>query len=140
MSITVNDIYGKRHIKSLGTRSKAIAELVLKDIDVKIARQSLDLGPTEKMNFDDFAKKFLNWYQVQNSIKSYQDYRNLFTSTIIPYFSKTKLNDITIERIETYKFERIKKISSSTAVVNKNSGNLISSLSELAEEKAQVSK
>ena len=108
---------GKRQRKSLGTRSKAIAELALKDIDVKIARQSLDLGPTEKMNFDDFAKKFLDWYEVQNSIKSYQDYRNLFVSTIIPYFSKTKLNNITIERIETYKFERIKKISSST--VNK---------------------
>ncbi len=49
---------GKRQRKSLGTRSKAMAELALKDMDVKIARQSLDLGPTEKMNFDDFAKKF----------------------------------------------------------------------------------
>jgi len=51
---------GKRQRKSLGTRSKAMAELALKDMDVKIARQSLDLGPIEKMNFDDFAKKFLD--------------------------------------------------------------------------------
>ncbi len=39
---------GKRHIKSLGTRSKAIAELALKDIDVKIARQNLDLGQLKR--------------------------------------------------------------------------------------------
>ena len=108
---------GKRHRQSLGTRSKQIAELALKDIDVKIARQNLDLAPPEKINFDDFAKKFLKWYEVQNAIKSYEDYRNLFTSTIIPYFAKTKLTDITVEKIETYKFERIKKISPST--VNK---------------------
>lgn len=108
---------GKRYRKSLGTRSKHIAELALKDIDVKIARQKFDLGPSEKINFEDFARKFLEWYEVQNSVKSYKDYRNLFTSTIIPYFSKIKLTDITVETIEAYKFERIKKISAST--VNK---------------------
>jgi len=34
---------GKRQRKSLGTRSKRMAELALKDMDVKIARQGLDL-------------------------------------------------------------------------------------------------
>ena len=108
---------GKRHRKSLGTQSKQVAALALKDIDVKVAREKLDLGPSEKKGFDDFAQKFLEWYQMQNSPKSYYDYRNLFTSTIIPYFGDTKLTDITVEMIEQYKAKRAHRISAST--VNK---------------------
>ena len=108
---------GRRYRKGLGTRSKQVAELALKDIDVKIARQKLNLGPPEKTSFDKFAHKFLEWYKVQNSHRSYQDYRNLFNSTIIPHFSRFRLPDISVEMIETYKSERSKSISPST--VNK---------------------
>ena len=78
---------GKRYRKSLETRSKQIAELALKDVDVKMARDRFDLTPPEDILFEDFANKFLDLYAMQNAQKSYQDYRNLFTSTIIPYFS-----------------------------------------------------
>lgn len=91
--------------------------MALKDIDVKIARERFDLGPPEKIRFDDFAHKFLEWYEVQNSRKSYQDYRNLFRSTIIPYFSGMKLTDITVQMVEEYKVQRSQQISPST--VNK---------------------
>ncbi len=108
---------GKRYRKSLSTRSKQIAELALKDIDVKIARDRLDLGPVEKIRFDDFARKFLDWYEVQNSVRSYEDYRNLFNSTIIPHFGQCKLTDISVEMIEDYKRARSNCVSAST--VNK---------------------
>ena len=58
---------GKRHRQSLGTRSKQVAELHLKDLDVKIDTERLDLKSPEKVDFDDFAYKFLEWYEVQNS-------------------------------------------------------------------------
>ena len=108
---------GKRIRKSLGIRSKQMAELRLKDIDVKIAQKKFNLGPPDSISFQDFAKKFLEWYEVQNSMKSYEDYRNLFRSTLIPYFSNLNLTDINTEMIEIYKAERIKKISPSS--VNK---------------------
>ncbi len=111
------EINGKRHRKSLGTRSKRVAELALKDLDVKIAKEKYDLAPPEKIRFDEFAYKFLDWYRVQNSKKSYEDYWNLFTSTIIPYFNETWLTEITIQTIEIYKLERTKKIAPGT--VNK---------------------
>ena len=111
------EVNGKRHRKSLGTRSKQVAELVLKDIDVKIAKEKYDLAAPEKIRFDDFAFKFLEWYKVQNSRKSFEDYWNLFNSTIIPCFSKIMLTDITVEMIEAYKVERVKKIAPGT--VNK---------------------
>lgn len=108
---------GKRRRKSLDTRSKQVAELALKDIDVKVATQKLKLAPPEKIGFNKFAVKFLEWYKIQNSWNSYRDYRNLFNSTIIPFFSNRKLTDISVEMIEKYKFERSKSISPST--VNK---------------------
>ena len=86
---------GKRYRKSLETRSKQVAELALKDIDVKIAREKFDFAPPEKIAFRDFVDKFLDWYKVQNSAKSYQDYRNMFTSTLLPDFGQTMLSDLT---------------------------------------------
>ncbi|MCZ6595225.1 MAG: phage integrase SAM-like domain-containing protein [Bacteroidetes bacterium] len=108
---------GKRLRKSLGTRSKHVAELRLKDIDGKIAREKFDFAPLEKITFGDFVDKFLDWYEVQNSAKSYQDYRSLFTSTIIPYFGQTTLTDLTVETIEKYKGVRAEQVSPSS--VNK---------------------
>ena len=62
--------------KSLNTRSKRLAELALKDIDVKIAKEQLNLAPPEKIRFDEFAKKFLDWYKMQNAKKSFQEEPN----------------------------------------------------------------
>ena len=94
---------GKRYRKSLNTRSKQVAELALKDIDVKIAKDRFDLAPPEDIRFDDFAEKFLNWYKIQNAKNSYVDYHNLFNSTLTPYFAKIMLSDITVEIVEEYK-------------------------------------
>lgn len=54
---------------------------------------------------------------MQNSIKSYKDYENLFNSTIIPYFKDYYLNDISVEMIENYKIKRSNEIKPAT--VNK---------------------
>lgn len=108
---------GKRHRQSLGTHSKQVAKLHLKNLDVMIDTERLDLKSPEKVDFDDFAYKFLEWYEVQNSEKSYRDYWNLFNNTLIPYFAKIKLTDITIEMLEIYKRKRRLMISAST--VNK---------------------
>ena len=63
--------------RSLKTRSKKVAELALKDIDVQIAREELNLSSPRKITFGEFSERFLDWYQVQNSKKSFKDYDNL---------------------------------------------------------------
>jgi integrase len=108
---------GKRYRKSLQTRSKQIAELALKDTDVKIARERFDLEPPKDILFSDFSIKFLQWYQVQNSKRSFEDYHNLFKASLIPFFRSYPLKRINPELIEKYKQQRIEKISPST--VNK---------------------
>lgn len=108
---------GKRTRKSLNTASKKVAELAQKNVDVQIAKEELNLSAPRKVSFVKFCERFLSWYKVQNSKKSYQDYENLFTSTIIPYFKDYYLNDISTEMIEKYKIKRSESIK--PASVNK---------------------
>ena len=108
---------GKRTRRSLKTTSKKVAELASKSIDVQIAKEELNLSAPRKVSFATFCERFLSWYKVQNSKNSYQDYENLFNSTIIPYFKDYYLNDISTELIENYKIFRRMKIKPAT--VNK---------------------
>ena len=108
---------GKRTRRSLNTTSKKVAELALKDTDVQIAKEELNLSAPRKVSFAKFCERFLSWYKVQNSKKSYKDYENLFTSTIIPFFKDYYLNDISVEMIDKYKAKRARDIKPAT--VNK---------------------
>lgn len=108
---------GKRTRRSLKTTSKKVAELASKSIDVQIAKEELNLSAPRKVSFAKFCERFLSWYKVQNSKKSYKDYENLFNSTIIPHFKDYYLNDISVEMIEKYKGKRSESIR--PASVNK---------------------
>lgn len=108
---------GKRYRQSLNTTDKKVAELARKKIEVDIAREEFDIASPQRLEFSDFALEFLEWYQTQNSEKSFRDYKNLFTSTIIPHFKSFILNDITARHIEQYKQKRKAVIQEGT--VNK---------------------
>ena len=108
---------GKRVRRSLNTTSKKVAELALKNTDIQIAKEELNLSAPKKISFEKFCERFLSWYEVQNSMKSSQDYNNLFNTTIIPYFTGYSLNKINVEMIEQYKINRSEKIKPAT--VNK---------------------
>ena len=108
---------GRRSRQSLNTKNKKVADLALKNIDVQIAKEELNLAKTRKATFDSFSNKFLKWYEVQNSYRSFKDYENLFGSTIKPHFKDFYLVDINVEMIEEYKIERSEKIKPAT--VNK---------------------
>ena len=108
---------GKRIRRSLKTSSKKVAELALKNIDVQIAKEELDLSGIRKILFIDFSARFLKWYRVQNSERSHEDYNNLFNSAINPYFQNCYLSNINTEMIENYKIKRFELIRPAT--VNK---------------------
>ena len=103
--------------QSLRTTSKKVSELALKNIEVQIAKEELDLSGIKKIMFIDFSARFLKWYGVQNSKRSHEDYDNLFNSTIIPHFKDYYLSDINTEMIEDYKIQRSQAIKPAT--VNK---------------------
>lgn len=105
---------GQRHRESLNTSSKRVAELALSDIEVKIAKETLGLSSHRKIVFEDFAERFLQWYETQNSPRTYQDYRNLFNATIVPYFKGRQMHEIHAEAIEQYKTSRVESISPAT--------------------------
>ncbi len=105
---------GHRYRESLNTSSKRVAELALSDIDVKIAKETLGLASHRKIAFEDFSERFLQWYETQNSERSFQDYRNLFDATIIPYFKGRQLHEINAEAVEQYKTARAERISPAT--------------------------
>ena len=108
---------GKRVRRSLKTTSKKLAELALKDIDIQIAKEELNLSAPRKISFEKFCERFLSWYKIQNSKKSYKDYENLFTATIIPHFQGYYISNINVEMIEKHKIMRSDKIKPAT--VNK---------------------
>lgn len=101
---------GKRVRQSLNTGSKKLAELALKNTEIQIAKEELNLSSYRRISFEKFCEQFLRWYQTQNSRKSHKDYENLFGSTIIPYFKGRDLGDITQEIVEGYKIERSRKV------------------------------
>jgi integrase len=108
---------GKRVRRSLTTMSKKLAVLAQKNLDVQKAKEELNLSTPKKISFEKFCERFLSWYEVQNSKKSFKDYENLFNSTIIPHFKGYSLNKINVEMIEKYKIKRSERIKPAT--VNK---------------------
>lgn len=108
---------GRRIRQSLKTRSKRVADLALKNTDVQVAREELKITKQRRISFREFCKRFLRWYEAQNSEKSFRDYDNLFRFTIVPFFGDYILKDINAELIEDYKILRSKSIKSAT--VNK---------------------
>lgn len=111
-------IKGRRFKKSLGTDKKAIADKAFTKLKYQIEVENLGLPVVKKVTFKKFANDFLNWYQVQNSQKSYEDYKSLFNFKLIPYFGNYYLTDINIELVERYKINRSKEVK--PASVNKD--------------------
>jgi integrase len=108
---------GKRYKKSLGTPNKTLAEKAFTKLKYEIEVQEAGLPFIKKTTFEAFAIRFLEWYKMQNAVSSFTDYKNLFHSTLIPYFGNNFLTDIDSHLIERYKIKRSKEIKSGT--VNK---------------------
>jgi len=105
---------GHRTRKKVG-QSKKVAELTLKDIELKIAKgEHLGIHETKKVLFKDFALEYLNFSKANKAPKSYgRDIISLKTN-LIPYFKENHLTDITAQSIEEYKLQRLNKVSPAT--------------------------
>jgi integrase len=101
---------GKRFRKRIG-QSKKVAELTLKDIEVKIAKgEYLGIHDSKKVLFENYANEYLVYARTNKSANSYRlNITNL--RTLVPFFKDKYLTEITPQDIERYKTERLKQVS-----------------------------
>lgn len=104
---------GKRYRKRVG-KSQKMAELALKNIEVKIVKKEhLGVQDDKKILFEDFTTKYLDYAKVNKSPKSY--YLNIGNmKAMLPFFKGKYLSEITPQDIERYKAERSSTVKPAT--------------------------
>jgi len=103
----------KRFRKRVG-HSRRMAELALKDIDVKIAkREHLGIQEEKKIVFEDYAVKYLEYAKVNKSQKTLiLNEGNI--KAMAPLFKGKYISEITPQDIERYKAERSLNVKPAT--------------------------
>lgn len=105
---------GRRVRKKIGP-SKQLAELTLKDVQLKIAKgEYLGIYEEKKIRFNDYAREYLEWSRTNKARSSYE--RDSFTVNVhlSVYFGSRWLFEIIPKMIEDYKTQRRKKVKAST--------------------------
>ncbi len=105
---------GQRKRRKIGP-SKQLAELALKDVQLKIARgEILGVSETKKILFEDYAKEYLEYSKTNKSGRSYE--RDIISVNVhlVPYFKGKHLFDITSRMIESYKEKRVIRVKEGT--------------------------
>ena len=99
---------GKRYRKSTRTGDRELAELFLKDIEVRIAKDHFAFGDLEKkkIRLSEFAGKYLRFSKATKALNTYLlDERIL--RFLHEFLGDIQLRAITPEHIEEYKVRRL---------------------------------
>ena len=109
---------GRRLRKRIGP-SKQVAELALKDVELKIARgEFLGIYEEKRILFREFAEEFIGWAEVNTSRGTAKQYGMVIRSSLVPFFGDRYLAQITRKDVEDYKMKRAKTVKPAT--VNDN--------------------
>jgi len=104
---------GRRVRKSVGT-SKKMAELALKDVELRIAKgEFLGVSEDRRMTFDELVAEYLKFSKTN---KRPQVYRRdqIITRNLSKAFHGFGIADISAHDLEQYKAKRVNEISAST--------------------------
>ncbi len=111
---------GKRVRKKVG-RSKKLAELVLKDIEVRIAKNEVGWEQSTDPSFHDFERMYLEYLQENTRPTTYVRCRKVlqhFTDFLDDYGAAlARLSQISFHLIEKYKHQRSGVVKPSTVNV-----------------------
>ena len=100
--VDVYDGKGRRVRRSVGT-SKAVAVLVEKDLQLKIARgQYLGIFDTNGTPFSEYAKEWLERKKMNVSQSTWRDYKSTLEVHAIPHFGRMPLNQIRRRDVEEF--------------------------------------
>ena len=100
-------VKGRRIRKKIGS-SKKIAELALKDAEVKVARDQFGFSKDD-IAIDTFFERFLDYSRVNHQPRTTSRYRaviNHFQAFLMAYPNVTFLSEVTTEVIDRYKVYR----------------------------------
>jgi len=104
---------GQRIRKRVG-KSLAMAELALKELEVKRSKNELNEEVVlEKNTFGELAAKYMDYTRLHKS-KTTQKSDSSIVIKLCKWFEGRKVNSITLQDAEKYKAERITKVSGST--------------------------
>jgi len=100
---------GRRYRKRIG-KDKKIAELKLKEIELKIAKdEHLGISEPKKILFESFAIQYLEYSKVNKESTTYRgDYSNM-RANLLPFFSGKFLHKIDAGMIEDFKTKKAAK-------------------------------
>jgi integrase len=108
--VDVRDGAGRRIRKSVG-RSKAVAALVEKDLQVKIAkREYLGIFEADSTPFSKYAQDWLERKKMTVTQSTYRDYRSTLSVYAIPHFGATPICQV-LPRDAIDFLERLGKLS-----------------------------
>lgn len=104
---------GRRKRRKIGP-SKKLAEQVLKDVQVKLAKgEYLGVHELKKVLFKDFADRYLE-YSKANKARSSNRRDEVSIAHLNEFFESKYLHEITTRLIEEYKAKRLEKVAPAT--------------------------
>ncbi len=104
-------VKGHRKRKKIGP-SKKLAELVLKDVHIKNAREEyLGILEEKKVLFDEYAGKYLDYCKVNKAPSTYERHEKCCVKRLTQAFTGKYLYGITPVMIEKYKADRLQSVS-----------------------------
>lgn len=99
-------VKGRRIRRKIGPDKKT-AELVEKDLKVKVAREEyLGIIEERKVYFEDFAEEYLKWSKANKAPTTLAHDLNTVHTHLIPFFQGKYLAGITAKHVEDYKTVR----------------------------------
>lgn len=105
---------GHRKRKKIGP-SKKLAELVLKDVHVKNAREEyLGILEEKKILFDEYAGKYLDYSKTNKSQATYERSERFSVKQLTLAFKGKYFNSISPVMIEKYKADRLQNVTPAT--------------------------
>ncbi len=110
------DYYSKGHRlrKKIGT-SKKLAEQVLKDVQVKIAkREYLGILEEKKVLFEEYGEQYRDYAKVNKSLSTYERRDRLNLDHLDSFFKGKYLFEINAPMIENYKAARLERVAPAT--------------------------
>src|SRR5919202_7000672 len=88
-------VKGQRKRKKIGP-SKQVAELALKDVELKLARgEYLGIYEEKKCTFRQFAPEYLSYSQANKAPGSYHRDQGIIETRLTPFFGDQYLSAIT---------------------------------------------
>ena len=106
---------GERVRRSTGTKDRKTAELILKDIEIKIAKGNFGLeNMIPAKSIQDFGIEYLEGYSKINKSPKTCEIDKMALRNWVETIGNTFLTDVTARLVEKFKSEMIRKLSATT--------------------------